>query len=145
MLQAMWLLLIFCFQCTKQWFEIMQGLAAHDIPDIQHRGIFILYNMMSADEELSKQLVESRMLEILMAVSKLDDDPDRQSASKIAAEALKKAEEWKLIKSIEDKKWSLLPFVESLTSLKGRSSEGEWSWSERNMDETSVLISCLFS
>ena len=88
-------------QCSKQWFEILQGLAANDLPDIQHRGVYILANMMAADKEIAEQLVTSNILEVLMALSKLND-PQRKAAALIAEQALKKAEEWNLIKPAEN-------------------------------------------
>lgn len=85
--------------CTTQWIEVLQGLAANDMPDIQHRGVFILANIMCADEELAHKIVNSNLMELLMAVSKLEE-PERMVAAKIAEQALKKAEEWHLIRSV---------------------------------------------
>lgn len=87
-------------QCTKQWFEVLTTVAAHELPDIQHRGLFILNNMMSADKEVATRLVESNMLEVLMAISKITE-PERKAAVELANSALKKAEEWKLIAPVE--------------------------------------------
>ncbi|ESO08016.1 hypothetical protein HELRODRAFT_110263 [Helobdella robusta] len=88
-------------ESTKQWFEIMQGLLAHENPEIQHRGTFIIYNMMCADKEMATRLVESNMLEVLMAVSKLDE-PERKNARQMAEKALKQAEEWGLVTHVAD-------------------------------------------
>ena len=77
----------------------MQGLAASDFPDIQHRGVFILASMMSADQEVAYHIVNSNLMEVLMAVSKLEE-PERQASAKLAEQALKQAEEWNLIRSI---------------------------------------------
>jgi len=77
----------------------MQGLAANDFPDIQHRGIFILASMMSSDQEVACRIVNSNLMEVLMAVSKLEE-PERQASVKLAEQALKQAEEWHLIRSI---------------------------------------------
>jgi hypothetical protein len=77
----------------------LQGLAAHELPDIQHRGIFILANLMAANKEIAERLVSSNMLEVLMAVSKLTE-PERKAASELADQALRKAEEWNLIKPV---------------------------------------------
>lgn len=90
-------------QCTNQWFEILQGLLAHELPDLQHRGAFIVYNLMCADKEIATRLVESEMMEVLMAVSKLDD-PQRKEASKIAEKTLEKAEEWGLVQHVNGAK-----------------------------------------
>jgi len=77
----------------------MQGLAANDLPDIQYRGIFLLASMMSADQEVAHRIVNSNLMEVLMAVSKLEE-LERQASAKMAEQALKQAEEWNLIRSI---------------------------------------------
>jgi len=79
--------------------DILQGLAANDYPDIQYRGVFILASMMSADKEVAYRIVNSNLMELLMAVSKLEE-PDRMSSTKMAEQALKQAEEWSLIRSV---------------------------------------------
>lgn len=79
---------------------MLTTVAAHEFPDIQHRGLFILNNMMSADKEVATRLVESNMLEVLMAISKITE-PERKAAVELANSALKKAEEWKLIAPVE--------------------------------------------
>lgn len=88
-------------QCTTQWFDILLSLAVHEVPDIQHRGIFIIRNMITVDKEIAERFVSSNMLEVLMALSKLDD-PERKVASSLADEALKKAAEWNLVKHVAD-------------------------------------------
>lgn len=85
--------------CTTQWVEVMQGLAANDVTDIQYRGVFILASMMSADQEVAYRIVNSDLMELLMAVSKLEE-PERKASAKLAEQALKQAEEWNLIRSI---------------------------------------------
>lgn len=93
--------LYLCPQCTPQWFDILSGLAAHEKADIQHRGLFILQNMMETDKELATKLVESNMLEVLMAVSRLSE-PERQKSKQCADKCLEKAVEWSLIKPRKD-------------------------------------------
>jgi len=77
----------------------MQGLAASDFPDIQHRGVFILASMMAADKEVAYHIVNSNLMEVLMAISKLEE-PERKASAKLAEQALKQAEEWNLIRSV---------------------------------------------
>ncbi|ELU01701.1 hypothetical protein CAPTEDRAFT_110839, partial [Capitella teleta] len=87
--------------CTPSWMDVMKTLAAHPVPDIQHRGIFILLGMMCADKDLAHKLVESDLLEVLMAVSRLED-PARKMAKQCAVQALERAVEWGLIKANPD-------------------------------------------
>jgi len=78
---------------------VLQGLIANDFPDIQHRGVFILASMMSSDQEVAYRIVNSNLMELLMAVSKLQE-PECMASAKLAEQALKQAEEWNLIQSI---------------------------------------------
>jgi len=55
--------------------------------------------MMSADEEVACRIVNSNLMELLMAVSKLEE-PERLSSAKLAEQALKRAEQWNLIRSV---------------------------------------------
>uniref|UniRef100_A0A8B9KSG6 Protein unc-45 homolog B n=1 Tax=Astyanax mexicanus TaxID=7994 RepID=A0A8B9KSG6_ASTMX len=66
--------------CDTIWLEILQRLCLHDNPQVQHRGMVIIFNMLEADEELAKKLIESELLEILSYVAKQEDNPKRQDA-----------------------------------------------------------------
>ncbi len=57
---------------------------------------------MTANKEVATQLVESNMLEVLMAIS-IISEPERKAAVDLAEDALKKAEEWELIQSVKPK------------------------------------------
>ncbi|XP_006626932.1 protein unc-45 homolog B [Lepisosteus oculatus] len=73
---------------TAQWLEILQRLCLHDRPEVQHRGIVIVYNMINADKELAKKLIESELLEILTVIGKQEDSPMKQPAIDAARNCL---------------------------------------------------------
>lgn len=83
---------------TEQWLEILQRLCIHDNPQIQHRGIVIIFNMIGADAELAKKLMESELLEILTYVAKMEDNPRKQGGIDAARACLSKAMDLGLIK-----------------------------------------------
>ncbi|XP_035235626.1 protein unc-45 homolog B isoform X2 [Anguilla anguilla] len=83
---------------TVQWLEILQRLCLHDNLQIQHRGLVIAYNLMSADAELAKKLIESEMLEILTVIGKQGDSPKRQEVIDVARLCLSTAMDLGLIK-----------------------------------------------
>ena len=89
--------------CSEQWFNIISQLMACELPDIQHRGVYIVFNLMSADKDIAQRLVESTMLELLMAIA-IIEEPERQKAKECAEGALDKAVEWGLIKPRDEKK-----------------------------------------
>ncbi|XP_053481493.1 protein unc-45 homolog B [Ictalurus furcatus] len=83
---------------TEQWLEILQRLCIHDNPQIQHRGIVIIFNMLEADAELAKKLMETEILEILTYIAKMEDNPKKQGGIDAARACLSKAMDLGLIK-----------------------------------------------
>ncbi|KAK9970971.1 hypothetical protein ABG768_026872 [Culter alburnus] len=83
---------------TGQWLEILQRLCIHDNPEIQHRGLVTVCNMLDADEQLAKKLIESELLEILTYVAKLEDNPKKQNAINAARACLSTAMDQGLVK-----------------------------------------------
>ena len=79
--------------------EILQRLILHDQPQIQHRGLVIVYNILNSDDsELAKKLIESEILEILTVIGKAMDNPKRQLVIDVARTCLVKAMDLGLIK-----------------------------------------------
>ncbi|XP_053310788.1 protein unc-45 homolog B [Spea bombifrons] len=85
-------------EVTTQWLEILQRLCLNEDIQVQHRGIVIANNLICADKELAKKLVESEMLEILTVIGKQEDDPSKQEIINVAREALVKCLDYGLIK-----------------------------------------------
>uniref|UniRef100_A0AAR2L264 UNC-45/Cro1/She4 central domain-containing protein n=1 Tax=Pygocentrus nattereri TaxID=42514 RepID=A0AAR2L264_PYGNA len=81
-----------------KWLEILQRLCLHDNPQVQHRGLVMVFNMLDADEELAKKLIESELLEILTYVAKKEDNPKIQAGIDAARACLSKAMDLGLIK-----------------------------------------------
>uniref|UniRef100_A0A4X2LFH7 Protein unc-45 homolog B n=1 Tax=Vombatus ursinus TaxID=29139 RepID=A0A4X2LFH7_VOMUR len=85
-------------QVTPQWLEILQRLCLHDRLSVQHRGIVIAYNLLAADQELAKKLVESELLEILTFVGKQEPDEKRKQVVEAARDCLIKCMDYGFIK-----------------------------------------------
>uniref|UniRef100_A0A8D0A0S3 Unc-45 myosin chaperone B n=1 Tax=Sander lucioperca TaxID=283035 RepID=A0A8D0A0S3_SANLU len=84
---------------TTQWLEILQRLCLHTNPNVQHRGLVIVYNLLNSDDsELAKKLIESELLEILTVIGKAEDNPRRQGAIDAARTCLVRAMDLGLIK-----------------------------------------------
>lgn len=87
---------------TTHWLEIVQALLLSEIPDLRHRGVVIVKNMMEAEKSLAETLIESEVLEILSVLGKGGEGtPD--PVSKIAQNCLDKAVEYGIIQSREEK------------------------------------------
>ncbi|KAL4689213.1 protein unc-45 homolog B isoform X2 [Piliocolobus tephrosceles] len=92
-----------CFkmtQVTTQWLEILQRLCLHDQLSVQHRGLVIAYNLLAADAELAKKLVESELLEILTVVGKQEPDEKKAEVVQTARECLIKCMDYGFIKPV---------------------------------------------
>uniref|UniRef100_A0A8C9F6L7 Protein unc-45 homolog B n=1 Tax=Pavo cristatus TaxID=9049 RepID=A0A8C9F6L7_PAVCR len=87
-------------EVTTQWLEILQRLCLHDNMEVQHRGLVIAFNLISASKELAKKLVESELLEILTFVGKQEDDPKKQHIINAARDCLTKCMDYGLIKPL---------------------------------------------
>ncbi|NXO58620.1 UN45B protein, partial [Aramus guarauna] len=86
-------------EVTTQWLEILQRLCLHDNMEVQHRGLVIAFNLISADKELAKKLVETELLEILTYISK-QDDPKKQHIINVARDCLTRCMDYGLIKPL---------------------------------------------
>ncbi|XP_066219960.1 protein unc-45 homolog B [Saccopteryx leptura] len=87
-------------QVTTQWLEILQRLCLHDRLSVQHRGLVIAYNLLEADAELAKKLVESEMLEILTMVGKQEPDEKKAAVIQTARDCLIKCMDYGFIKPV---------------------------------------------
>uniref|UniRef100_A0A8C0B412 Protein unc-45 homolog B n=1 Tax=Buteo japonicus TaxID=224669 RepID=A0A8C0B412_9AVES len=87
-------------EVTTQWLEILQRLCLHDNMKVQHRGLVIAFNLISADKELAKKLVESELLEILTYIGKQEDDPKKQHVINVARDCLTRCMDYGLIKPL---------------------------------------------
>ncbi|XP_063312694.1 protein unc-45 homolog B [Pelobates fuscus] len=87
-------------EVTSQWMEILQRLCLNEDLHVQHRGVVIANNLISADKELAKKMVESEMLEILTVIGKQEEDPRKLHIIAVARDALVKCLDYGLIKPV---------------------------------------------
>ncbi|XP_046396324.1 protein unc-45 homolog B [Ischnura elegans] len=83
-------------ECSR-WIETLQALLAQPVPDFQHRGAAIVEAMVRSSRQVAEKIIETNLLEILMVLSRMDGDEYKKIRA-LASEALKSAEEMKLIK-----------------------------------------------
>lgn len=92
--------------CSKvleinNWHEMFHFLLANPNVKIQYPGIYTLYNIMNADRGLAEKIIATDIMEILMALIKLDDD-SRKNVKEYAEKCLKTAEDLHLIQKPGD-------------------------------------------
>ncbi|KAG8191985.1 hypothetical protein JTE90_002255 [Oedothorax gibbosus] len=64
---------------TKSWLEILCKLSASSDKDICHRGVAIVHNLIHANRTCAEKVIETNLLEILMALTRpeVDDVPQK--------------------------------------------------------------------
>ncbi|UXI18286.1 isoleucyl-tRNA synthetase [Sarcoptes scabiei] len=87
---------------AKDWRQNLLQLVSSKYPDLQHRGIVIIYNVISANVECARKVIETELLEILMALVRPEMSGINETIKEIAAKCLERAEQLKLIKHIKD-------------------------------------------
>ena len=73
----------------------------NDNVEIQHRGCFVVRNLIGMDKTVAETLMQGQMMEVLMALS-LVTEPDRQGAKECAEQALDYAVQHGIIKPQKD-------------------------------------------
>ncbi|XP_034231259.1 protein unc-45 homolog B [Thrips palmi] len=81
---------------VETWAESMRALLGNPDVGLQYRGAYIVNNLMQSCKEVAEKLIETDIMEILMALSLLEDGDEK--VKKSALQALSTAEDWKLIK-----------------------------------------------
>ncbi|VDI19981.1 Hypothetical predicted protein, partial [Mytilus galloprovincialis] len=82
---------------VKPHMEMLQSLLVNENVEIQHRGCYIMLNLINSSKEIAEKLLEGQMLEILMAISILKE-PERQRGKELCEQCLKRAIEYGIIK-----------------------------------------------
>lgn len=87
---------IVSFLQLDAWLELLQGICVNPDKEIRFRGVHIVSNVIESKKENAKKIVETNLLEVLMALTK-DDSPENKRIAARAEEALDQAREWGLI------------------------------------------------
>ncbi|KAL1502590.1 hypothetical protein ABEB36_007712 [Hypothenemus hampei] len=87
---------------SKHWLEALQCLLASKLASMQYRGVCIVANIVSASRELADKLIDSNVLEILMALKLLpDEEGARKKINEVIEDVLKTCESYGIIKKPE--------------------------------------------
>ncbi|KAF2897166.1 hypothetical protein ILUMI_09010 [Ignelater luminosus] len=86
---------------SSTWLDSLHVLLANKNTNLQYRGVSIVKHMMESSKEVAEKLIETDILEILMALTKLEDKKLSQ-IKPIVEETLKCAESWGIIKKPDE-------------------------------------------
>ena len=87
---------------AKCWRQCLIQLVSSKDPDLQHRGVCIAYNLIDCGEAIAEKIIETEILELLMAITRPEVDDIDEKVKDIARKALQRAEEHQLIKNVEN-------------------------------------------
>lgn len=96
---------------ANAWLDILHTLIANPSPEVQHRGMVIILNMINSGEETAQKLFETDVMELIMGLSKLEDET-RFKGRELAVQCLKAAEQYKIIEKNEDEEDEVNRFEE---------------------------------
>lgn len=86
---------------AKDWKQILIQLVCSQSSDLMHRGVTIVHNMISANGECGKAVIESEILELLMAIIRPEVTDINDTIKTIAQASLNRAEQLKLVTSVK--------------------------------------------
>lgn len=82
---------------VQAWPEILRCLLANPNKEIQFRGTYLLNNIISGDKDIAAKILETDIMEILMALTKLED-PELKRTIENAQKCLDAAEKMGVIR-----------------------------------------------
>lgn len=88
---------------SKNWLDAIQCLLANKTPSFQYRGVCIVANIVNTSKELASKLMESNVLEILMALKLVPgEDGSRQKIIEVIEHTLKTCQGYGFIKKPDE-------------------------------------------
>lgn len=99
---------------VQVWPETLRCLLANPNKEVQYRGTYIVYNIISEDKDIAAKIFETDIMEILMALTKLDD-PEQERTKENAQKCLNAAEEMGVIRKPDEAQEAPIidPFLEA--------------------------------
>lgn len=83
---------------SKNWLDCLHSMLLNPDLQMQYRGVCVMHNIVSASKECAEKLIDTDILEIMMALSKLPPYDGREKIVEIAGLTLQEAERWGVIK-----------------------------------------------
>lgn len=86
---------------AQAWLEVLHTWIANPSPQVQHRGVVTILNMINSGKETAQKIFDTDIMELLMGLSQLPDD-SRAKAREVAMQCLKAAEKYELIAKTDE-------------------------------------------
>lgn len=92
------------------WLDVLHTLIANPSPQVQHRGVVIILNMINSSDEVAEKIFDTDIMQLLMGLTQLPDD-SRAKARDVAKLCLAAAEKKKIIAKKDDEETEALPEI----------------------------------
>uniref|UniRef100_A0A1B0DPD5 Protein unc-45 homolog B n=1 Tax=Phlebotomus papatasi TaxID=29031 RepID=A0A1B0DPD5_PHLPP len=86
---------------AQAWLEVLHTWIANPSPQVQHRGVVTILNMINSGRDTAQKIFDTDIMELLMGLSQLPDD-SRAKAREVAMQCLKAAEKYELIAKTDE-------------------------------------------
>lgn len=90
------------------WLDILHTLIANPSPEVQHRGVVIILNMIESGEVIAIKLLDTDIMELLNGLSQLPDET-RAKARAVAAKCLEAAAKYRLVEKATEENLPEIP------------------------------------
>ncbi|XP_013379041.1 protein unc-45 homolog B [Lingula anatina] len=64
---------------VKDWSDVLGGIAAQDNPELKHRALHIIMNMIESGKDIAEKVVQTKLLEVLLVLEQTVGSPTKEN------------------------------------------------------------------
>lgn len=83
---------------SKVWTEVLIMLCSNENREFQHRGVFLVYNLVHASKEIAEKIVNTQVLDVIFALCRPEVDDVPPNVKELCSNIVEKLQAYDLIK-----------------------------------------------
>lgn len=83
---------------SKVWTEVLIMLCSNENLEFQHRGVFLVYNLVYASKELAERIAETQVLDVIMALCRPEVDNVPPQVKELCSNIIDQMQTYGLVK-----------------------------------------------
>lgn len=83
---------------SKVWQEVLIMLCSNENLEFQHRGVFLVYNLVFASKEIAERIAETQILDIIFALCRPEVDNTPENVKELCLNIIEQMEKYGLVK-----------------------------------------------
>lgn len=83
---------------SKVWTESLIILCSNENREFQHRGIFLVYNLVFASKEIAERIANTQVLDVIFALCRPEVDDIPANVKELCMNIVEKMESYELVK-----------------------------------------------